>query len=740
MTVEELNIIIRASGQTSYNTAMRSVAQSTLSFESAAGKLASTLARIVSVGSMLKFSSQCIKAASDLQEVANVVSVTFGQSANIVNDWARSQAVNFGLSEKSAKEYIGTYGTMAKQFNFATEQAVQMGIELTKLTGDVASFYNIDDKLASIRLKSIFTGETETLKALGVVMTEANLNAYAMEKGLGKTVKQLSEQEKVALRYSFVMDKLSHTQGDFANTSANWANATRIFKLRLENLKIEIGNQLLPVAGYALNTISNGIAAISRPLVIGATYIRLYTEAWKRASTETKNFLKIGIGIFTIGMLIPKIISIGTKAIAAFKAGMTALTINAITLGTALKWMFGIAGIALSLVAFKRLSGSIKDIKAEEATKELEALSDTSAIASDAVDGLADSMDGLGDATKELETFLAPFDEVNKIGEGNSLMSNLITSSDLENILEASSGLNDMNSIIDEINESSISPNFDTDAALPEWLTTEWWGGLFGYIKQNLQSGHWKEDAKIMLDGIYSTLKGWFPNWFGFWESAGAIVFDLLHGVDYTEDVEQLTAFLEAWLPNWSKFWEGVGAIVFDLLHDVDYTEDLEQLMASFEAWAPKWSKFWENIGAECYDILGNIKQSIIDLVEWTDLVLGDKKFGESDVKLSAEGQAAYEKALKNHPERFSTYAAGGYPNKGSLFIAGESGAELIGNFGTSQTRVINQSQITNNNSQPINFSPIIQIDGRKITSTVVENINSMTRSSGMSPLITLGG
>lgn len=677
MTVEELNIIIRASGQTSFNTAMRSVTQSTLSFESAAGKLASTLARIVSIGSMLKFSSQCIKAASDLEEVANVVSVTFGQSANIVNDWARSQAVNFGLSEKSAKDYIGTFGTMAKQFGFTTEQAAKMGIELAKLTGDTASFYNLNTDEVQVKMNSIFTGETKSLKALGVVLTEASLNAYAMEKGLGKTVNQMSEQEKVMLRYQFTLDRLSHTQGDFVRTSDNWANATRIFKLRLENLKIEIGNQLLPVAGYALNTISNGIAAISRPLVIGATYVRLYVEAWKRASDETKNFLKIGVGIFAIGMLIPKIITIGTKAIAIFKAGMAALTINAITLGTALKWMLGIAGVALSLVAFKRLSDSIKDIKAEKATKELEALADTSAIASDAVDGLADGMDGLGDATKELETFLAPFDEVNKIGEGNSLMSNLVTSSDLENILEASNGLNDMSSIIDEINRSSISPNFD----MPD---TGFFDGIY-----------------LSLDSIYDELRAMAPEWFGFWDTAGQKAYD----------------FFQYFKTNWKK-----------------------DFVNTFESTLPNWSNFWENIGAEWYDILGNIKQSIADLVEWTDLVLGNKKFGESDVKLSDAGQAAYEAAYKKYPERFPKYAAGGYPNKGSLFIAGESGAELIGNFGTSQTRVINQSQITNNSSQPINFSPIIQIDGRKITSTVVENINSMTRSSGMSPLITLGG
>ena len=97
-------------------------------------------------------------------------------------------------------------------------------------------------------------------------------------------------------------------------------------------------------------------------------------------------------------------------------------------------------------------------------------------------------------------------------------------------------------------------------------------------------------------------------------------------------------------------------------------------------------------------------------------------------------------KAYKHNTKTTVAYAAGGIPNKGSLFLAGESGAELIGNFGGSQTRVLNQSQYGGGGEQAIYFSPTIQIDGRKISSVVLDNINSMTRSSGRSPLIELGG
>ncbi len=667
MTVEELRLILRINGTSTYTHSLNEVTNVTNNYTNSIGGLTSMLAKFVSAGFIAKFAKDCIEAASNLQEVSNVMNVTFGQNAQIIEQWAKTQAASFGLSEKAAKDYTGLYGTMAKQFGVSLDRATKMSIELTKLTGDVASFYNTTDKIASTKLKSIFTGETESLKELGVVMTEANLNAYAMSKGLGKTVKQMSEQEKVLLRYSFVTEKLQHAQGDFARTSDGWANSVRLLKLRFENLKIEIGNQLLPVAGYALNTISNGIVAISKPLVVGATYIRLYVEAWKRASDETKNFLKIGIGIFAIGMLIPKIIEIGAKAIAIFKAGMAALTINAITLGTALKWMFGIAGVALSLVAFKRLSDSIKSIKAEEATNELEALGDTSAIASNAVDGLADGMDGLGDATKELENFLAPFDEVNKIGNNGSLMSNLITSGDLENILEASNSLDDINSIIDEINRSSINPNFDMGFELPEWLTTEWWDGYFNYLKEWFSSGQWKKDMWNMLEGFNSSLNEWFPSW----------------------------------------------------------------------------TDFWDKRGQDVYDIIQKVKEKFQALVDDIKIILGyGEEADETGVSgLTATGKKHYLEAYAKQSTGWkpSTYAAGGLPNKGSVFIAGESGVELVSNFGGSQTKVVNQSQINNNSQPTIAFTPTIMIDGRKITSVVVDDINNTTRSTGNSPLIQMG-
>lgn len=660
MTVEELKIILRVNGASTYTHSINEVTNVTNNYKNSIGSLTSMLAKLVSAAAITKFTKECIQAASDLQEVANVTNVTFGQSANVVNEWAKKQAANFGLSETSAKRYIGTYGTMAKQFNFTTEQAAKMGVEMTKLTGDVASFYNMDDKASATKLKSVFTGETETLKELGVVMTEANLNNYALEKGYGKTVKQMSEHEKVLLRYSFVMDKLSHTQGDFQRTSDGWANSVRKLKLNYENLKIEIGNELLPVAGQALSVTTSGLQVIA-PIVVNVAHtVRLYGEAWKNASDTTKAFVKISFAALGIMIIAPKIIAL-TSAAVKF------LTMDILTLGGALRALLGIAGIILAIAAIASLTKDVQELKTAEAASDL---GDTAETAAGAVDDLADSVNDLSDSTKGMELFLASFDEVNKVGDGGSLMSGLINAQDLANISGAAAGLGDLNSIMDELN-TSINDMSQGMIFSPEWWEEKkkFFGGYWDYLVNSFKDGSFKDDFISAVEEI----GGWFeenlPNWSAFWEEVGYKIYDV------TEMIRNAIDKIKEFAEDWNSTFQGIGEKVYDLSHNEDGS-------------SKGWGGFWGGVGGMIYD---------------------------------------------------STHAAGGFPNKGSLFLAGEAGAELIGNFGTSQTKVINQSQITNNTQQPVMFQPTILIDGRKITATVVDNINTMTRSSGNSPLIQLG-
>lgn len=210
-----------------------------------AKKTGVALAAAFGVKKLADFGKQCLELGSDLQEVQNVVDVTFPSMTAQVDKFAKSAAGSFGLSETMAKKFTGTFGAMAKSFGFSERAAYDMGATLTGLAGDIASFYNISQDEAYTKLKSVFTGETESLKELGVVMTQSALDAYALANGFGKTTQAMSEAEKVALRYQFVQNQLSAASGDFARTSDSWANQVRILKLQIDSLKATIGQGLI---------------------------------------------------------------------------------------------------------------------------------------------------------------------------------------------------------------------------------------------------------------------------------------------------------------------------------------------------------------------------------------------------------------------------------------------------------------------------------------------------------------
>lgn len=205
---------------------------------------------------LAQFGKECVELGSNLAEVQNVVDVTFTTMSDKVNEFAKNAMTSAGLSETMAKQYVGTFGAMSKSFGFSEAQAYDMSTALTQLTGDVASFYNISQDLAYIKLKSVFTGETETLKDLGVVMTQSALDQFALANGYGKTTSAMTEQEKVALRLAFVQKQLSAASGDFIRTSDSWANQVRVMQLQLQSLKATVGQGLINLFTPVLRVIN----------------------------------------------------------------------------------------------------------------------------------------------------------------------------------------------------------------------------------------------------------------------------------------------------------------------------------------------------------------------------------------------------------------------------------------------------------------------------------------------------
>lgn len=202
---------------------------------------------------------QSISLASDLQEVQNVVDVSFGSMKQKIEDFADTSIEKFGMSELSAKKTASTYMAIAKAMDINSDKASDMSINLTGLTGDMASFYNVTQDVADTALKSIFTGETETLKRFGIVMTQANLEAFAFKNGITKSYQAMTDAEKVQLRYYYVLNATKLAQGDFARTSDSWANQTRVLS---ENFK-----ELLGILGGALMEILLPIVRILNEVI-----------------------------------------------------------------------------------------------------------------------------------------------------------------------------------------------------------------------------------------------------------------------------------------------------------------------------------------------------------------------------------------------------------------------------------------------------------------------------------------
>lgn len=237
------------------------------------------IAGALSIAAFAKFTKDCIEVGSNVTEVQNVVDTAFGDLSRQADLWASNAMTNFGLSELSAKKYMGVFGQMSNAMGITGQAALDMAEDVTGLTGDVASFYNLGTDEAYTKLKSIWTGETETLKDLGVVMTQTNLDQYALNNGFGKTTAKMTEQEKVMLRYQYVTSALSNATGDFVKTQDSWANQTRILTLRFEQLKASLGKGFIALFTPILRGLNNVLADLQKVADGFATFTQMLTGA-----------------------------------------------------------------------------------------------------------------------------------------------------------------------------------------------------------------------------------------------------------------------------------------------------------------------------------------------------------------------------------------------------------------------------------------------------------------------------
>lgn len=243
------------------------------------------VAAAFSVKVIYNFSKACIQAASDLEEVQNVVDVVFGESAEIIDNFAKSAVKSLGLSELSAKKYASTMGAMLKSMKLSDKQVLTMSQNLTALAGDMASFYNISSEEAFGKIRSGISGITMPLKQLGINLDVANLEAYALSKGITKSYNSMTQAEQALLRYNYLLDVTKDAQGDFSRTSGNWANQIRVLQEQWNSFKSVLGSAFIQV----LTPVVRALNVLLEKLILAGKYFQRFVYMITGVKPQTKS-------------------------------------------------------------------------------------------------------------------------------------------------------------------------------------------------------------------------------------------------------------------------------------------------------------------------------------------------------------------------------------------------------------------------------------------------------------------
>ena len=226
---------------------------------------------------LLNFGKSMFELGSDVTEVENVVDVAFGGMAQSAYDFAKTAQEQFGLSELSALRYSGILMSMFNASGVAQRDAAEMSTTLTGLAGDLASFYNIDQEDAFTKLRSALAGEVEPMRVLGVDMTVASMEAYALSQGITESWQSMSQAEKVMLRYNYLMSVTSAQQNDFQRTQASFANQTRLLTLNLQQLAATLGQGLIAAVLPAVTALNKLFAVLQKAAVAVRNFFYVLT-------------------------------------------------------------------------------------------------------------------------------------------------------------------------------------------------------------------------------------------------------------------------------------------------------------------------------------------------------------------------------------------------------------------------------------------------------------------------------
>lgn len=202
------------------------------------------------------------KLGIDAVESRNLMEVSFGSMINEADSWANALSKDLGLNRFEMEKTAGTMFNMVSSMGLARPAAFEVSTGIVKLAADMASFRNISIEDALTKLKAGLVGETEPLKAIGILVDENTVKAYAYKNGIAAQGTELSAQQKVLARYGAIMQQTSNDQGDLARTMESPANQLRIMRSRIEEAATSLGVSLIPMISSAINIVSKVVPYI----------------------------------------------------------------------------------------------------------------------------------------------------------------------------------------------------------------------------------------------------------------------------------------------------------------------------------------------------------------------------------------------------------------------------------------------------------------------------------------------
>ena len=374
------------------------------------------------------FVKQGIELASDLTEVQNVVDVTFGDGAQQIYEWADAAAESFGMSSLAAQEYNGTMGAMLKSMGLTDNAVRQMSMDMVGLAGDMASFYNFDVETVFKKIRSGISGESEPLKELGINMSVANLEAYALAQGIETAYSKMTEAEKATLRYNYLMAQTADAQGDFARTSDSFANQQRILQLQWENLSASLGEKLLPNVNDLTGTLNENMPSIGdkienvSDIVVGLfDFVIDNHEAILSVITGIGTALAVQKG----AKVISDVTGAAKNLFSTVKSGQGLMSALAASLNTQ-PWVLAVGAVTaltLGLVSFSKAAADADRALKESAEESVKAYEEQTEKVSELEKELDDTNDKIAEIQSKGKLSLTDEEEIGLLKEQNDKLS-----------------------------------------------------------------------------------------------------------------------------------------------------------------------------------------------------------------------------------------------------------------------------------------------------------------------------